>query len=280
MRRYGLNGATTGDAELRTDIRAAREAGYQVLEIRDTKLRDYLAAGGTLAGLRQELKDAGLEPYTLNALEHATHPTGAALRELLDRVKTFCEWAAALRCPYIVTVPSFAHEVADPDPHRVEAVAAEALHAIAEVAHPHRVRVGLEFLGFPDCTVNTLVAARRIVDAVGDPNVGLVIDAFHFYAGGSTWAMLDGLRAEQLFIVHLDDAEDRPRGTLQDAHRLLPGDGVIPLRDLVRRIEDLGYDGPWSIELFRPEYYAWDPVKLARMSRERMEALFEKKVTR
>ena len=280
MRRYGLNGATTGDADLRTDIRAAREAGYEVLEIRDTKLRHYLAAGGTLAGLRQELKDAGLEPYTLNALEHATHPTGPALHELLDRVKTFCEWAAALRCPYIVAVPSFAHEVADPDPRRVEAVAAEALHAIAEVAHPHRVRVGLEFLGFPDCTVNTLVAARRIVDAVGDPSVGIVIDAFHFYAGGSTWAMLDGLRAEQLFIVHLDDAEDRPRTALLDAHRLLPGDGVIPLRDLVRRIEDLGYEGPWSIELFRPEYYAWDPVALARVSREKMAALFEKMVTR
>jgi 2-keto-myo-inositol isomerase len=278
MRRYGLNGATTGDADLRTDIRAAREAAYQVLEIRDTKLRDYLAAGGTLAGLRQELKDAGLEPYTLNALEHATHPTGPALHALLDRVKTFCEWAAALECPYIVAVPSFAHEVTDRG--RMQRTAVEALQRIAEAARPYRVRVGFEFLGFPDCTVNTLVAARRIVDAVGDPNVGLVIDAFHFYAGGSTWAMLDGLPPEQLFIVHLDDAEDRPRETLQDAHRLLPGDGVIPLRDMVRRIEDLGYDGPWSIELFRPEYYAWDPVKLARVSREKMEALFEKKVTR
>ena len=142
------------------------------------------------------------------------------------------------------------------------------------------VRVGFEFLGFPDCTVNTLAAARRIVDAVGDPSVGIVIDAFHFYAGGSTWSMLDGLKPEQLFIVHLDDAEDRPRTALLDAHRLLPGDGVIPLRDLVRRIEDLGYDGPWSIELFRPEYYAWDPVALARVSREKMAALFEKMVTR
>ena len=280
MRRYGLNGATTGTADLRTDIRAAREAGYQVLEIRDTKLRAYLEAGGTLAGLSQELKDARLESYTLNALEHATHPIGPALRELLGRAKTFCEWAAALRCPYIVAVPSFEHEVAPGNRGRVQQTAAEALRAIAEVARPYGVRVGFEFLGFPDCTVNTLVAARRIVDAVGDPGVGIVIDAFHFYAGGSTWAMLDGLDPKQLFIVHLDDAEGRPRGTLQDAHRLLPGDGVIPLRDLVERIEDLGYDGPWSIELFRPEYYAWDPVRLARVSREKMEALFAKRVTR
>lgn len=280
MRRYGLNGATTGRADLRTDIRAAREAGYQVLEIRDTKLRQYLESAGTLPGLARELADAGLDAYTLNALEHSTHTTGASLRALLERTKTFCEWAEALRCPCIVAVPSFADDMGDASPARIEAVAADALRAMAEVAHPHRVRVGLEFLGFADCTVNTLAAARRIVDAVDDPAVGLVIDAFHFYAGGSTWGMLEGVPAEQLFIVHLDDAEDRPRRDLRDEHRLLPGDGVIPLRELVRRLEDLGCDGPWSIELFRPEYYAWDPVRLARTAREKMEALFTRQVAR
>lgn len=278
MRRYGLNGATTGSADLRTDIRAAGEAGYQVLEVRDTKLQAYLDAGGTLQGLRRELADAGLEAYTLNALEHATHPTGQALGQLLDRVKVFSEWAAALACPYIVAVPSFQDEAGERA--RIEPVAVEALRAIAGAARPFGVRVGFEFLGFAGCTVNTLAAARRIVDAAGDRAVGVVIDAFHFYAGGSTWGMLEGLRPEQLFIVHLDDAEDRPRRDLRDEHRLLPGDGVIPLRDLVRRIEDLGYDGPWSIELFRPEYYAWDPVRLARLSREKMEALFARQVAR
>ena len=47
------------------------------------------------------------------------------------------------------------------------------------------------------------------------------------------------------------------------------------LRDLVGRIESLGYRGPWSIELFRPEYWTWDPVHLARVAREKMAALFQ-----
>jgi len=275
MRRFALNGATTGPADLRTDLRAAREAGYQGLEIRDTKLRDYLKAGGTLAGLRQDLQDAGLEVYTLNALEHATHVSGAALLALLDRVRTFCEWAAALECPYVVAVPSFTSEVGDPS--RMQETAVEALRAIAQAARPYRVKVGFEFLGFPHCTVNTLGLAREIVDAAGDPGLGLVIDAFHFFVGGSSREMLEGLDPRRLFIVHLDDAEDLPPERLTDAQRLLPGDGVIPLRELVRQIEMLGYDGPWSIELFRPEYYAWDPVRLARVAREKMEALFERR---
>jgi 2-keto-myo-inositol isomerase len=278
MRRFGLNGATTGPADLRTDIRAAREAGYEVLEVRDTKLRAYLEGGGTLERLRRELDDAGLQVYTLNALEHATHPTGLALGALLDRVKVFGEWAAALGCPFLVAVPSFREEAGEPA--RVEPVAVEALRAITAAARPFGVKVGFEFLGFPDCTVTTLAAARRIVDAAADPDLGLVIDAFHFYAGGSTWGMLEGLDPRRLAIVHLDDAEDRPRRELRDEHRLLPGDGVIPLRELVRRLEELGYDGPWSLELFRPEYYAWDPVALARVGRERMAALFAREVAR
>jgi 2-keto-myo-inositol isomerase len=145
---------------------------------------------------------------------------------------------------------------------------------MAAIARDHGVRIGFEFLGFRDCSVNTLRAARAIVEEVADPAVGLVIDAFHYYVGGSTWEMLDGLDHRALFIVHLDDAEDRPREHLTDAHRLLPGEGVIPLRPLLRRLEALGYDGVYSVELFRPEYWTWEPLHLARVARERLDALF------
>ncbi len=271
MKRFGLNGATTGPADLMTDLRAAHEAGYDVLEIRDTKLQDYLQTGGTLEALRRALQEARVEAYTLNTLEHSTHLTGADLDQLQHRVRTYCEWAEALACPYVVAVPSFFHEIDDPT--EVTARAINALRAMASVASRYGVRIGFEFLGFPDCTVNTLAHAREIMEAVDDPDVGLVIDTFHFYAGGSTWEMLDGLDPRALYIVHFDDAEDLPRRDLRDVHRLLPGDGVIPLRDLVRRIDGLGYRGPYSIELFRPEYYAWDPVRLARVARAKMEAL-------
>jgi 2-keto-myo-inositol isomerase len=268
-----LNGATTGAADLATDLRAAREAGYDVLEVRDTKVHAYLEGGGRLESFRADLRDAGVRVHTVNALEHSTHVTGGALAVLLDRCKVFCEYARALAAPYVVAVPSFMDEVTDR--RRIPDVAADALRAMADVAVQFGVGIGFEFLGFGDCSVNTLADARAIVDRAGRPNVGVVIDAFHYYAGGSTPEMLRGLDPTRLFIVHLDDAEDRPRTELRDAHRLLPGDGVIPLRDLVGRIEGLGYRGPWSIELFRPEYWAWDPSVLARVCREKMAALFQ-----
>lgn len=272
-RRFGLNGATTGPRDLLTDLRAAADAGYQALEIRDVKLQAYLDSGGTLHALRQRFSDAGVEAASLNALERSTLVTGADLEAVLTRCRTLCEWAAALDCPCVVAVPSFMTRVVDRQ--QVARLTADALRAMAQVGRRYGVAIGFEFLGFADCSVNTLEAARVIVDAVNDPKVGLVIDAFHFYAGGSRLEMLDGLRPEQLFLVHLDDAEDRPRPQLADAHRLLPGDGVIPLKALVRRLDALGYGGLYSIELFRPEYYEWDPNKLARVGLEKMKALFD-----
>jgi 2-keto-myo-inositol isomerase len=108
-----------------------------------------------------------------------------------------------------------------------------------------------------------------------DPRVGLVIDAFHFYAGGSRVEDLDGLAGDRLCIVHLDDAEPGDPATLTDAQRLWPGEGVIPLRPLLQRIEQIGYRGAYSLELFRPEYWVMDPAEVARQGLERMKRLFE-----
>jgi len=275
MRRFGLNGATTGArVDLATDIRVAGEAGYQVVELRDTKIERYLASGGTLASLRGLLQQAGVEVLSINALEDSTLRVGPALEPVLARTRTFCEWARALGCPYVISVPSFLPpEGLDEGQVRVRTAAA--LRAMAAVAGEYGVMVGFEFLGFPANSVNTLRAARAIVDDVGDPRVGLVIDAFHFYAGGSRLEDLDGLDGSRVFIVHLDDAEPGPPAALTDAQRLWPGEGVIPLKPLLTRLEEIGYRGAYSLELFRPAYWAMDPAEVARVGLAAMRRLFD-----
>lgn len=275
MRTFGLNGATTGEGvDLATDIRVAGAAGYQGVELRDAKIERYLAAGGTMDSLRGLLRDAGLRVLSLNALEDSTLHTGAALEAVLARTRTFCAWAKALDCPCVIAVPSFLPP-GGMDATQVRVRTNAALRAMASVAAADGVMVGFEFLGFPTCSVNTLAAARAIVEEVDDPRVGLVIDAFHFHAGGSRLEDLDGLPGDHLFIVHLDDAEPGDPAALTDAQRLWPGEGVIPLRPLLERLERIGYRGAYSLELFRPEYWAMDPADVARWGLERMKRLFE-----
>ena len=269
--RFGLNGASTGSASLLADVQAASAAGFDALEIRDTKLKTYLESRGSIPTLRDLVTQSKLEVASLNALENSTLRTLVGRQVVLEKCRILSESAAGLGCPYLVAVPS---PRGGADDAQVQKATRESLQAMAAIAKPYNVRIGFEFLGFADCSVNTLGAARAIVEAIGDPAIGLVIDAFHFYVGGSTWEMMDGLDPARLFIVHLDDAEDLPRDQLTDAHRLLPGDGVIPLKELVRRLDALGYRGVYSVELFRPEYWAWEPARLARVARQKMGSLF------
>lgn len=299
MPSFGLNGATTGDrVDVEADIRAAAEAGYQFVELRDAKIARYLGAGGSLAGLRAQMRDAGVAGLSINALEDSTLHVGEAFEPILARCRTLCEWAKALDCPYVIAVPSFLTAGGPPggdppggdlpggdlprgdlpgggppgDSPRLVGLAetevrrrtTASLRKMTAEAAGFGVRVGFEFLGFPTCSVSTLRAARGVIDDVGDPRLGLVIDAFHFYVGGSQPEDLDGLDASRVFIVHLDDAESGDPAALTDAQRLLPGEGVIPLRALITRLQTAGYRGAYSLELFRPEYWTWDPVDLAR----------------
>ena len=273
MPRFGLNGATTGaTVNVETDIRVAGQAGYQAIELRDDKIERYLAAGHSLASLADRVRSAGLEVLSINALEDATLMAVEQASARLARWRKLCEWAAALDAPYAIAVPSLLGGT-PPSEDQIRTRSIESLRALAAVAREFDVQVGFEFLG-PLASVNTLRSARRIIEAIDDPSVGLVIDAFHFYVGGSRVTDLDGLDPSRLFLVHLDDAEPGDASGLSDAQRLLPGDGVVPLDALVRALERSGYRGVYSLELSRPEYWTWDPTDLARRGLEAMERLF------
>lgn len=269
---FGLNGATTGPADVETDITAASAAGYTGVELRDTKIEAYLQRGKTITDLHALCRRAGMDVASVNALEDSTLSVGRARDAVMERCRRFCAWAHDLSAPVVVAVPSFFSGAEPPD---VAGLTAAALARMGAAAREYGVRLGFEFLGFPSCSVRTVQQAREIIDRAGDPAVGLVIDAFHFFAGGSTWDMLEDLPPDRLFLVHLDDAEDRPAAELLDRHRMLPGDGVFPIREFVRRIQATGYDGVYSLELFRPEYWDWEPFELARVGLEKMRQLFD-----
>ncbi len=88
-----------------------------------------------------------------------------------------------LKCPYIVLVPSPRPQgVSDQDVF-TESVAV--LREISDKFKGYKVKFAFEFLGFEWCSVSTLEQDFEIVRAVNRDNVGMVLDTFHFYAGGS-----------------------------------------------------------------------------------------------
>jgi len=135
---------------------------------------------------------------------------------------------------------------------------------LCDIAAEQDVALAFEFLGQTDCSVQTLDLAHEIVRTANRTNLGLVIDSFHFYVGGSTIKMIDAIDPKRLFIFHINDAEDLPLDQLTDAHRLLPGQGTLRLTELIEALRRIGYDQAASVETFRPEYWERDPFELAR----------------
>ena len=259
--KLALNGATTMRADLVTDLHAAKTAGFDYLEIWAAKLRAFLKERST-AELKDLFAESGLAPLSINSIEHVTFRDTNAY----DAIKRECEElsrvAAAVGCPCIVVVPGRLPN-SGPSCANVIAESVRVLNELCDIAAAHNVSLAFEFLGQTDCSVPTLDLAHEIVREVNRKNLGVVIDSFHFYAGNSTFEMIEDLDPNLIQIFHINDAEDLPRAQLEDRHRLLPGLGILPLQQMLAAFRKIGYDKVASVEIFRPEYWERDPFELA-----------------
>ncbi len=262
--KIALNGATTMHADLETDIKAASSAGFELIEIWASKLRKFLKTK-TTADLKRLLKENNLDPYSINSIEHITFRNAEDYEKIKAETEEFSKIAEKIGCSYVVVVPgklpvnTTREEITD------ESV--RVLNELADIAEKHNVSLAFEFLGQTDCSVQTLDFCKEIVEKVNRKNIGLVIDTFHFYAGDSSFEAIETLDPEKLFIFHINDAENLPKEKLTDAHRLYPGLGILPIKEIKERFDKIGYDRMVSIEIFRPEYWNADPFEVARLAK-------------
>ena len=149
---------------------------------------------------------------------------------------------------------------------------ARRLSGLAERASGSGVRLALEFLPF--FGVATLHDAVAIVESVGSPDVGVLIDTLHLSRSGGTVDDVVAVHAAHptmLPYLQLADAvEQRPTDTAslvdEALHgRLLPDEGALPIAEVIESVPDVAL----SIELRSRalmEHYP-DPLDRARIVR-------------
>lgn len=262
--KIALNGATTMRVDLKTDIRAASAAGFDLIEIWASKMREFLKTH-SIEDLKNLLAENNIEPYSINSIEHITFRNAEDYAKIKAETEEFSGIAGEINCPYVVVVPGKLPENAGEEEIIEESV--KVLNELADIAEKYGVGLAFEFLGQADCSVQTLDLDKKIIEKVNRKNVGLVIDTFHFYAGNSTLEAIETLDPEKLFVFHINDAEDLPKTDLTDAHRLYPGEGILPIKEIKKRFDKIGYDRMVSIEIFRPEYWNQDPFEVARKAK-------------
>jgi sugar phosphate isomerase/epimerase len=149
----------------------------------------------------------------------------------------------------------------DPDAGR----AADALGALCDQARQAGLGCVLEFMGFTEA--KTMAMAREIVDQAASANAGILVDMLHLFRTGGSAASLAGVPPERLPFAQLCDARhsgiepDPVRARAEAlAGREIPGDGLLPLRDVVSALPP---GIPLSVEV--PHGDARPPAEHARL---------------
>lgn len=88
-----------------------------------------------------------------------------------------------------------------------------------------------------------------LCEALASPQVGLLLDSFHWHCAGEDESAIACLPAERVVVVHINDAPNRPMEEQTVGDRNLPGaTGVIDLPGFVGALQSIGYDGPVTCE--------------------------------
>ncbi|MET0321241.1 MAG: sugar phosphate isomerase/epimerase family protein [Duganella sp.] len=238
-------------------IAAAAAAGFRQIEL---WRQDVDAAPDGVAGVRAALARDGVGLTDFQVLldfDGAPGDQRAARRSEAVRMLDLAVQVGA----HTLLVPASTDRRCD------EARIVADLVWLAQQAAARGLRVAYEAMAWS--TINcTTPAAWRSVQLAGQPNLGLVIDAFHIFARGREVADLDGIPPDKIYLVQLSDlAQPVAPGDLVATarhHRLLPGQGHFPLDRLVRRLQAIGYAGPLGLEVFNDALKARDPGTVAR----------------
>jgi sugar phosphate isomerase/epimerase len=252
-----INQVTTLGAAFDAECSAYHDAGFRHVELWFGKLQGLGLAPPVIAA---RLRDAALTPVAACAAGSFLWRGVPGPVERRGELEGHFALAEALGVPRFVIF-----DYVDATPKRDDhAVAAERLASLAGQASKYGVRIALEFIA-GSRLLGSLPTALQVIRQAAQPNVGLCLDTFHFYAGVSKLEDLDELRPGEVEHVHFHDVPRAvPRELLVDADRIPPGMGVIPLTKVVDALRRIDYAGALSVELFDPVVQKSDPAVTAR----------------
>jgi sugar phosphate isomerase/epimerase len=151
----------------------------------------------------------------------------------------------------------------------------ECILEAGEIAKQYKLTAMIEFTR-QSTHLSTLTTALQMVREAGHPSVKPMLDFYHFYSGLSKTEDLDLLKPGELEHVHFQDTPKMPRELLDSTTRVIPGDGIAPITAMLRKVQEKGYAGSLSVELFLPEFQKADPYELAMRIKSKCEEQLQK----
>jgi len=225
-RHYSLAFLTIPDVGPLEAIRVAAVAGYQMVGLRmlpaTTEEKPYplLSCNKLLHDVATALNDHGIQIGDLEIIRLSPDLNTRAFIPFFER-------AQFLRAQHLTVV--------NDDP--VATRATESFGRLCETAAPFGLTINLEPM--PWTQVRNVIEAARIVESSNQNNAGILIDAFHFYRGGSRLEQLQSISPKRFKVFQICDgpaAFDPAPTVIRDmarTARCIPGQGELDLTSLI-----------------------------------------------
>ncbi len=233
----------------------------------------HVAARAGYDGVGLRLDPATVTPRQAQRLADQIDANGLALldvevvrlepRQSIDSQLRLLELAHLIGSRFLLTVSEH------PDLRATEL----ALGRLYEAAAGSGVRVAVEFMRFTG--IHSLRDALAVLERVAPADQAVVVvDALHLHRGGETPSDVASAPAHRIGYLQLcDAAELEPEELATEArhHRLAPGQGILPLRQLVNAAPP---GTPVSVEVQSDRLYAdMEPAQRATYLREAARAV-------
>ena len=273
----GLSTAGIGHVKnLEELVLLASENGFGAVDTSGHELRNLKEEKG-LEGAKAFLREHNVKIGSIGLSvewRQAQETFREGLATLLEDAKTAEEFGCTSCCTYVL--PS-----TDENAAYFMVVATKRLRLCAQILKEYGVNLGLEFVGphhlrtaWKNPFIWDMQETLEWIDVIGEANVGLLLDSYHWYTAGGTIDDLLSLQPSQITHVHLNDAKDVPIEEVLDNDRLFPGEGVIDLGGFLKALNEIGFKGTVAQEILTKEPLTESSKALAEKSGRAFEKVF------
>ncbi len=253
-----ISQCTTLAAPFKEELEQFAGCRMNHVEIWLPKLEAWLK-NETIPSTGRLLSDLGIVPVAGSIQGGLLRQNGESRKAHEEHFRKRLDLMQELNIPQVVIVPETDHDSAELGP------VADGLVRAAQWAESYGIKVALEF----SCrarVVNNLQTAAMLIRHAAQPNLALCLDLFHYWNGPSKESDLDLLTEIPLGLVQVSDISGACRELATDGQRILPGEGDIPIKGLLAKIQQTGYQGPVSVELLNPQIWGIKPSHVAELA--------------
>jgi len=235
---------TVPDATLPELIDAATVGGFAAVTVKPALYEAARRDGHSDADLRSRAADAGILVTVVDPLitglpgVPAPADVPADMRSYFAHGEDDAHRVADALGAGVINVVHFLGDASTP-----LAGLAEAIAGMGARARARGRRLSIEFI--PRTGIHDLAAAQAILAAVGLDDVGIMVDTWHLVRSGGGVEDLRALPAGAIAAVQVSDRGEprarttpNPAGYVPMTGRLLPGEGLLPLAEILGAVLD------------------------------------------